>query len=48
MCYATYEFTNFATLRDWPVRQVLIDTAWGGVLTGFSAWAGLTVTRWLS
>ncbi|MFB2533208.1 DUF2177 family protein [Paracoccus sp. p3-h83] len=48
LCYATYEFTNFATLRDWSVRQMLIDTTWGGVLTGFSAWAGLTVTRWLS
>ncbi|MBE3640626.1 DUF2177 family protein [Mangrovicoccus algicola] len=45
MCYGTYEFTNLATLRGWTWQQVAIDTAWGGALTGFSAWAGLAVTR---
>lgn len=48
MCYGTYEFTNLATLRDWSWQQVAIDTTWGGVLTGFSAWAGVMVTRWLA
>lgn len=48
MCYGTYEFTNYATLRDWSMQQVVIDTIWGGVLTGFSAWAGVTITRWLT
>lgn len=48
MCYGTYEFTNYATLRDWSMQQVVTDTLWGGFLTGFSAWAGLTVTRWLT
>lgn len=48
MCYGTYEFTNYATLRDWSMQQVVIDTLWGGLLTGFSAWAGVTVTRWLT
>lgn len=45
MCYGTYEFTNFATLRDWSVQQVVIDTVWGGLLTGLSAWAGVAITR---
>ncbi|MDP5308900.1 DUF2177 family protein [Paracoccus spongiarum] len=48
MCYGTYEFTNFATLRDWSFQQVAIDTLWGGFLTGFSAWAGVMVTRWFA
>ncbi|AUH33013.1 DUF2177 family protein [Paracoccus tegillarcae] len=48
MCYGTYEFTNYATLRDWSMQQVVIDTLWGGFLTGFSAWAGVSVARWLS
>lgn len=48
MCYGTYEFTNYATLRDWSMQQVVIDTIWGGVLTGFSAWMGVTITRWLT
>jgi uncharacterized membrane protein len=45
MAYGTYEFTNYATLRDWSIEQVAVDTLWGGVLTGFSAWAGVMVTR---
>jgi uncharacterized membrane protein len=45
MCYGTYEFTNYATLRAWSMQQVIADTLWGGVLTGFSAWAGVAITR---
>ncbi len=45
LAYGTYEFTNYATLRDWTFQQVATDTIWGGVLTGFAAWAGVQVTR---
>ena len=45
MAYGTYEFTNYATLRDWSLEQVFVDTIWGGVLTGFSAWAGVYIVR---
>ena len=45
LAYGTYEFTNFATLRDWSLQQVVVDTLWGGVLTGFSAWAGVLIAR---
>lgn len=45
VAYGTYEFTNYATLRAWTPQMVLIDLAWGTVLTGFSAWAGVTLTR---
>ncbi|WP_462320376.1 DUF2177 family protein [Halochromatium sp.] len=27
--YATYELTNRATLPDWPMKVVIVDTAWG-------------------
>jgi uncharacterized membrane protein len=47
LAYGTYEFTNYATLRDWSVQQVAVDTIWGGVLTGFAAWAGVMVTRFI-
>jgi uncharacterized membrane protein len=30
--YATYDLTNLATLRDWPLSVVLVDIAWGTVL----------------
>lgn len=45
LAYGTYEFTNYATLRDWSPTQVVVDTLWGGVLTGVSAWAGVLATR---
>jgi uncharacterized membrane protein len=45
MAYGTYEFTNYATLRDWSWQMVAVDLTWGAVLTGFSAWVGVTLTR---
>lgn len=45
LAYGTYEFTNYATLRDWSVQQLVIDTLWGGLLTGISAWVGVSVVR---
>lgn len=48
MAYGTYEFTNYAILRDWHWTIVATDTTWGAVLTAFSAWAGVTITRALA
>ncbi len=45
LAYGTYEFTNYATLRDWSFEQVVVDMLWGGGLTGVSAWAGVMVAR---
>jgi uncharacterized membrane protein len=47
MAYGTYEFTSWAVMRDWHWHMVVTDTLWGGALTAFSAWAGVTVTRML-
>jgi len=30
--YATYDLTNLATLRDWPVLLTVVDLAWGATL----------------
>ena len=30
--YATYDLTNLATLRDWPLSVTLVDMVWGTVL----------------
>ena len=43
--YATYDMTNYATLRNWPLEVSLVDTAWGACLTGVSALFGYLVTR---
>jgi uncharacterized membrane protein len=30
--YATYDLTNLATLRQWPMAVVVVDILWGTVL----------------
>jgi uncharacterized membrane protein len=45
MAYGTYEFTSYAIMRDWHWTMVVIDTAWGTVLTALSAWLGVQVAR---
>lgn len=32
--YATYDLTNLATLKDWPLKVVVVDMMWGAVLSG--------------
>ncbi len=44
MTYMTYDLTNMATLRDWPLGLSFIDTAWGCFATGLAATAGKLVT----
>jgi len=40
--YATYDLTNLATLKDWPLKITAIDLAWGTFIT--AATSGI-VTR---
>lgn len=37
LCYATYDLTNQATLRIWPVHVTLVDIAWGAFATACAA-----------
>ncbi len=32
--YATYDLTNLATLKNWPLAVTIVDLAWGAVLGG--------------
>ena len=43
--YATYDLTNLATLRAWPLRLSLVDMLWGTVLTSVAATAGHLIAR---
>jgi uncharacterized membrane protein len=38
--YATYDLTNLATLKQWPVGLALLDIAWGSLVGALSAAAG--------
>lgn len=32
MTYATYDLTNLATVKDWPILVTVVDLIWGSVL----------------
>jgi uncharacterized membrane protein len=44
--YQTYELTNYALVRDWPLIVVIADIVWGMVLSALvSAITFLLATR---
>lgn len=43
--YATYDLTNQATLKNWPVMVTVADLCWGTFLTAVAAAAGFLITR---
>lgn len=38
--YATYDLTNLATLKGWPLGLSLIDMAWGSLVSAVASAAG--------
>ncbi|MDD2458226.1 MAG: DUF2177 family protein [Eubacteriales bacterium] len=42
--YATYDLTNLATLRDWPVSITIIDLIWGTFITSSTS----ALATWIS
>jgi len=46
--YATYDLTNQATLKNWPVAITVADICWGTVLTAIAATAGFLVSSALT
>jgi len=38
--YATYDLTNLATLKAWPLGLSLIDMAWGSLVSALASAAG--------
>jgi uncharacterized membrane protein len=38
--YATYDLTNLATLKTWPVGLSIIDITWGTLVSSLAAAAG--------
>jgi len=37
IAYATYDLTNLATLRDWPLMLSIVDMLWGSFLSASTA-----------
>ncbi|MGE4313546.1 MAG: DUF2177 family protein [Pseudobdellovibrionaceae bacterium] len=46
--YATYDLTNLATLKNWPVSVTIVDIIWGGVISGVSSVAGYQLTKMIA
>ena len=46
-CYATYDLTNLATLKGFPLKVAVVDMIWGTILTASVSTAGFFITRWV-
>ncbi len=46
--YGVYDFTNWATLRNWDWRITFADVCWGSVLTGTAATLGYLISNWVA
>jgi uncharacterized membrane protein len=45
--YATYDLTNLALLKDWPLNIVVVDILWGVVLCTVVATLSFYIAKWL-
>src|SRR5210317_1621635 len=45
--YATYDLTNLALLKDWPLNVVIVDILWGVILYSVVASLSFGVARWI-
>jgi uncharacterized membrane protein len=46
IAYATYDLTNQATLRIWPVKITIADMSWGAFATGLAALISFSIAAW--
>ncbi len=45
--YATYDLTNLATLKDWPMIVTVVDLIWGTALGGIVSYVSVLLGRTL-
>jgi len=45
--YATYDLTNLATMKNWPLHIVFIDISWGAFLTSVVSTAGFYIVKYV-
>lgn len=46
--YATYDMTNLATLKDWPIFITVVDISWGTVLNALTAWVSYLIINFFN
>ena len=45
--YSTYDMTNLATLKDWPLTLTIIDIVWGTFLGGSTSAVTFLIINWI-
>ena len=45
--YATYDLTNMATIKDWPLVIVIVDILWGVCLCSLVSCLSFMISKWL-
>ncbi len=45
--YATYDLTNMATIKNWPVVIVVVDILWGVCLCALVSISSFLISKWL-
>lgn len=45
LTYSTYDLTNLATLKNWPVSVTVIDLIWGTFVSTVASVAGYYIAR---
>lgn len=48
LAYATYDLTNYATLRNWTLPITLIDLAYGTIVAALTSAAAYYAGRWFT
>ncbi len=48
IAYATYDLTNLATVKDWPLAVTVVDMVWGTALSVAVGYIGFVAGKWLS
>ena len=46
--YSTYDLTNLAVVKDWPLGLTFIDMAWGALVSGIAATVGKLTLDYLN
>lgn len=41
--YGVYDFTNLATIKNWPLVVSLVDVIWGSMVCGLTALVAVTI-----
>lgn len=46
LAYATYDLTNYATLRKWTLKLAVVDLVYGSVASSLMALSAYQAVRW--